>query len=116
MSNYYGTRRIKKINARYGHVRYLERIGNNSYILYGVSPYIRGGEGMVDMDGGPMVYKNVYMCEVFGKDDRFTINTRISDVKCISKEQAIDTRVDFGENLDKENMCFILISTFEAEK
>lgn len=112
---YYSAKRAK-INARYGNVRYLDKIGCNSYILYGSSCYTRGGEGMVDMEGGPMVYKNVYMCEVFGKMDMFTINTRISDVKCISKEQAIQTRANFGEELDRPNMCFVLISTFEAEK
>ena len=43
------------VKSRYGEPRTIEKVDDQTYILSGESHFCRGGEGMVDLEGGPFL-------------------------------------------------------------
>jgi hypothetical protein len=43
------------VQSRYGEPRTIEKIDDQTYTLSGKSHFCRGGEGMVDLEGGPFL-------------------------------------------------------------
>ena len=46
----------KTIKSRYGDERYLDKISDTEYIIWGESHYMRSAEGMIDFEGGPCIF------------------------------------------------------------
>jgi hypothetical protein len=95
--------------ARHGAPRILTKIGDNSYLLQGESRYSRGAVGMIDLEGGPAIWKDAFMSEIFGHKRMFAKGEKIKDFKSITKQQAIDSRAVLDGEI--KDSVYIIIST-----
>lgn len=98
-----------EITARHGLPRILTKIGNSSYLLQGKSRYTRGAVGLIDLEGGPAIWEDAFMSEIFGHKRMFRKNEKIKQFKCITKQQALDSRVVLDEEM--EDSVYVIIST-----
>ena len=53
---------ITELKSRYSTPRYFEKVDKNTYLVWGESHYIRGGEGYIDFEGGPFISVGTLMC------------------------------------------------------
>ena len=75
--------------SRYGVARSLSPLGRqgdgcNGYIIEGESRYVRGGEGMIDFEGGPFVSNG----KCYGGPDP-TLAEQIGDFPCVSPSEVV---------------------------
>ena len=75
--------------SRYGDARSLSPLGEQSdgtraYIIEGESRYVRGGEGMIDFEGGPFVSNGA----CFGGPDP-TLVEQIGAFPCIGADEVV---------------------------
>lgn len=64
---------VETIKSRYGVPRYIEKLNENAYLIYGNSNYIRSGENFIDYEGGP----NISVGQQIFRDDKLRTVTSI---------------------------------------
>jgi len=77
------------LSSRYGVARSLSPLGEQSdgtraYIIEGESRYVRGGEGMIDFEGGPFVCNGAV---IGGEDPLF--RDAVGDLPCIGADEVV---------------------------
>ena len=117
-------------SSRYGATRSLSPLGAQSdgtrqYILWGRSHYVRGGDGMIDFEGGPFVSTGAFLdpdspqpvrlVDCVGALPCLDGSEIVIGAQWVSRENAAHALHEPVEHLDPQsNRSFALITTRKA--
>jgi hypothetical protein len=69
----------QQLESRYGSPRFIRRVDEDTFVIYGESRYFRVGEEFFDFEGGPFILIGMKASLLGLKDDRRIVSVKALD-------------------------------------